>query len=286
MAVTAHVLRTERLDLVPLPAAAIEALLAGDRALASALVGVRLAHGLGQRSRSLLQLRLRDLQAMPGAAPWLLRVMALRTPERPMVGLVGFHGPPDLTGTAEVGYEVERAHRRRGYATEATAALTVWALREGGARRVVAGIRPENEASMRVVARLGFTPVGSRWDALDGTARLFERWTPPIAPRWEDAGTHRGLPRLGGPGSSPLPEAADMTDDSDYRDIYPDRKAGETRTIVERLRGIFAGHRADPADPEHRCLCGWDGENFDDHLADATLREMKDVGYEIWPVRH
>jgi hypothetical protein len=77
-----------------------------------------------------------------------------------------------------------------------------------------------------------------------------------------------------------------MTDDAQSRDTYPDRPAAETRTIAQRLRNVFRDHRADPADPEHKCLCGYDGESFDDHLAWSTLRDMKDVGYEVWPSRH
>jgi hypothetical protein len=77
-----------------------------------------------------------------------------------------------------------------------------------------------------------------------------------------------------------------MTDDDKVRDIYPDRQPGETRSILARLRAVFGDHRADPADPEHRCLCGYDGESYDDHLAWSTLRDMKDIGYEVWPSRH
>lgn len=77
-----------------------------------------------------------------------------------------------------------------------------------------------------------------------------------------------------------------MTQDAEARAVYPERPSTETRSIADRLKGVFRDHRADPADPEHRCLCGYEGENFEDHLAWATLREMKDVGYEIWPVRH
>lgn len=77
-----------------------------------------------------------------------------------------------------------------------------------------------------------------------------------------------------------------MTNNAAIRDIYPDRDTTETRSIVDRLKATFGGHRADPADPGHRCLCGYDGESFEDHLAWTTLRDMKDVGYEVWPVRH
>lgn len=77
-----------------------------------------------------------------------------------------------------------------------------------------------------------------------------------------------------------------MTDDAQARDLYPGRSPADTRSIARRLTSVFAAHRADPADPEHRCLCGYDGESYDDHLAWSTLREMKDVGYEVWPARH
>ena len=54
-------------------------------------------------------------------------------------------------------------------------------------------------------------------------------------------------------------------------------------------RGIFAPPltgRVDPDDPEHKCLCGYEGESYDDHLAWSTLREMRELGYDVWPSRH
>ncbi len=161
-----------------LPAQALEALLANDGGAASTAVGVSLAPDLGTRSGTLLTARLADLRAHPEAEAWLLRVIALRTGPRAMIGLAGFHGPPDITGTVEVGYEIDSASRRHGYASEATAALVTWALGQSGVRRVVAAIRPDNVASLRVVGRLGFAPIGSRWDAIEGRTLLFERRTP------------------------------------------------------------------------------------------------------------
>jgi hypothetical protein len=69
-------------------------------------------------------------------------------------------------------------------------------------------------------------------------------------------------------------------------DIYPDRDAAETNAIVDRLKGIFRSHPADPTDPHHVCECGWQGESYEDHLARATLTEMQTRGYEFWPARH
>jgi ribosomal-protein-alanine N-acetyltransferase len=168
-------IRSARLDLVPFPEAALEALLADDAATASALVGVALPEDLGRRSQALFELRLGDLRHHPGAEAWLLRVVALRRPERPMIGLTGFHGPPDITGSVELGYEIDPPYRLRGYAVETADALATWALTDGRANRVMAAIRPDNQGSLAVVARLGFAAAGSRWDAIDGTALLFER---------------------------------------------------------------------------------------------------------------
>jgi RimJ/RimL family protein N-acetyltransferase len=171
-------IRTARLDLVPFTAAALESLIADDVPAASELLGVEFPADLGRRSRGLLALRLSDLRRQPDSAPWLLRTICLREPassRRIMVGLTGFHGPPDLGGVVELGYEIEPDHRRNGYAAEAAAALAAWALTQAGVRRVVAAIRPDNAASIGVARRIGFRPAGSRWDVLDGTALLFER---------------------------------------------------------------------------------------------------------------
>lgn len=161
---------------------AIEMLLAGDTRAASIAVGAALSPDLALRSETLLRLRLTDLRNVPQAEPWLLRVVTLRIPGRPMIGLAGFHGPPDNAGAVEVGYEIDESHRRQGYGSEAAAGLVAWALRHGGARRVLAAIRRDNHASLAVVNRLGFTSAGSRWDVLDGIALLFECHIPPDAP--------------------------------------------------------------------------------------------------------
>jgi hypothetical protein len=53
-----------------------------------------------------------------------------------------------------------------------------------------------------------------------------------------------------------------------------------------RLRDLFRAHRPDPEDPDRRCLCGYDGESYDDHLAESALRAMEEIGFQTFPVRH
>ena len=85
-----------------------------------------------------------------------------------VVGDIGFHGPPDDTGTIEVGYSVTPSHRRRGYATEAATALVGWAGSQPGIQVVVAGCDPQNQPSIRTLERAGFYRTGeangeTRW---------------------------------------------------------------------------------------------------------------------------
>ena len=73
-------------------------------------------------------------------------------------GSIGFHGPPqDQDGVleAEIGYGLVGEARGHGLATEAVKALVALAEVEGV--RVRAGVAPENAASIRVLAKCGFT---------------------------------------------------------------------------------------------------------------------------------
>jgi ribosomal-protein-alanine N-acetyltransferase len=76
-----------------------------------------------------------------------------------VVGSIGFFGPPrpadDGTPEVEVGYGLVEDARGVGYATEALTAMT--AVAEAAGARVRASVRPDNEASIRVLAKCGFT---------------------------------------------------------------------------------------------------------------------------------
>lgn len=79
---------------------------------------------------------------------------------RELVGIAGYKGPPDDEGTVEVGYGVMDAHRRRGYATEATAALVERAFADPRVTRVIAETLPELVPSIGVMEKIGFAFVG------------------------------------------------------------------------------------------------------------------------------
>lgn len=70
------------------------------------------------------------------------------------VGTIGPIGPPE-NGEVEVGYGLVESARGRGLAVEALRALL--AETDAAGVRVRAGVRPDNAASLRVLAGCGFT---------------------------------------------------------------------------------------------------------------------------------
>ena len=76
-----------------------------------------------------------------------------------LIGVVGAHlrDPADI----EIGYWIAAACQGRGYATEATGAMLLLLRALLPQRRILAECRPDNLASWRVLAKLGFRPTGA-----------------------------------------------------------------------------------------------------------------------------
>lgn len=75
------------------------------------------------------------------------------------IGTLGVSGHLSPDGDQELGYALVPSARGRGYATEAVGALCAVLERAPGVRRLTAEVRPGNEASLRLLRRLGFVEV-------------------------------------------------------------------------------------------------------------------------------
>ncbi len=180
MAVPPPLIRSERLDLVPLLPPFLEASLAGDHAAAAHLLGVTVPAEWWSETE-LMRLRLSAVQTDPRLQPWLLRAIVLRR-EQLMVGHVGFHTQPGAAyldalapGGIELGYTIFAPFRQQGYATEACAALMGWAHQAHHITRFVVSISPNNLPSLRIAQHFGFRKVGSHIDEVDGPEDIFVR---------------------------------------------------------------------------------------------------------------
>lgn len=100
--------------------------------------------------------------------------------------LIGHVGLSPFEGEVEIGYAIGERHQGRGFATEAIAAVTGWALATFALPRIVGITAVANIASQRTLARAGFTSAGARRMNFQGEeqeVRVFEMTAPrPGAP--------------------------------------------------------------------------------------------------------
>lgn len=173
---TAASIRTLRLELPALTVPHHDRLLAGDRAS----VGRELDADIGQAwlddARWLLSLRREQLRQHPDHEPWLIRPVIRREAggAPTAIGYVNFHAPPDEAGVAEIGYALLPEWRGRGYAIEAARGALAWAARDPRTRTLRASVAPDNEPSLRLIAKLGFVRTGEQWDPDDGLELVHE----------------------------------------------------------------------------------------------------------------
>jgi RimJ/RimL family protein N-acetyltransferase len=158
--------------IVQLDPATLAALAAGERPTGSPVPLTD--HLAGPEHRALWRRRSIQVAADPAAAAWVTGVVW--SPDiATAVGRAGFHGPPDPAGMVEVGYAIDPAYRRRGYARAALTLLLDRATREPAVMTVRASVRPDNVASRALVDSAGFVPVGEQWDDEDGVEIVYER---------------------------------------------------------------------------------------------------------------
>ena len=155
---TPEALRTERLVLVALTPELARAALE-DRAKLGRMLGAHVPETWpgADFARILPRLARSAEQVSPGAEPTRLVVHAA---DGALIGETGFHGPPDGSGTVEVGYSIVPAYRGRGLASEATRALIQHALSRPDIRRIIAECLDDNPASLKVLEKLGMRRVG------------------------------------------------------------------------------------------------------------------------------
>ncbi|MEX6725203.1 GNAT family N-acetyltransferase [Parapedomonas caeni] len=144
-------IRTDRLLLRPLwpedaPAVARGA---GDRAVAWMLA--RVPHPYTLHDAAVF------IDGLQGAPEPVFAMLTHDLPEVPLVGVIGLHRGD---GGYELGYWLARAAWGCGYATEAGRAVLDLAFEGLRLPRVVADHFHDNPASGRVLAKLGFRPVG------------------------------------------------------------------------------------------------------------------------------
>jgi RimJ/RimL family protein N-acetyltransferase len=164
--------------IVHLNGPAFRALAAGDLPAANAASPVAASPYLaGPECESVWLRRSRQFDEDPATAAWVTGII-WDEEQQQAVGRAGYHGPPDESGMVEIGYAVDPAYRRRGYARAALEALLDRAAKEPSVHTVRVTISPDNEPSLQLASQYGFTRVGEQWDDEDGLEIIYERPAP------------------------------------------------------------------------------------------------------------
>ncbi|MBD8659973.1 GNAT family N-acetyltransferase [Frigoribacterium sp. CFBP 8754] len=163
--------RRSQLHLDVVPESILHALAAGE----SASLPLRHVspYVAGPECVGLWRMRSEQIRRTPTDLPWITRLMIDPQVTAP-VGLAGFHGAPDEAGMVEIGYRVDPALRRRGYARRSLETLLAVAQRHPDVSTVRATVSPDNVASRALVTSYGFVETGEQWDEEDGLETIYE----------------------------------------------------------------------------------------------------------------
>jgi len=157
-------LQTTHLDLVAASLLHVDAELAGPKQLGK-LLGVVVPKdwpptGVERAFVEQVRQRLeRDRQSGTGWYGWYAVCRHTALQPSTLVGLGGFFGPPDGTGTVELGFAILPTFRGRGHATEMVRALVAHALSQPGVERIVADSLVKDRPTQAVLLRNGFRVV-------------------------------------------------------------------------------------------------------------------------------
>jgi [ribosomal protein S5]-alanine N-acetyltransferase len=165
------------IELRPMTPEFLEAVLDGRREEAASLLGIELFDEFpSEGEKGFLGLRLRQMRNDERFQTWCPHAIALGGQ---MIGHAGYHGPPGVNSkhdpeAVEFGYRIFPPYRGRGYATEAARMLMDLAEERAAIRRFVLSVGPQNQPSLAIIRKLGFTQTGEHMDEEDGRELVFE----------------------------------------------------------------------------------------------------------------
>lgn len=163
-----------RIRIVQLDPDTLVALASGDLAAAQSSSPVELtAYLAGPESARTWRYRAKQVSESPDDLPWVTGVIWDETAGI-AAGKAGFHGAPDADGMVELGYAVDPALRRRGYARAALETLLARARREPDVKVLRATVSPVNAPSLGLIHQFEFLEVGEQWDDEDGLEIIYE----------------------------------------------------------------------------------------------------------------
>ncbi|MCE6992310.1 GNAT family N-acetyltransferase [Dyadobacter sp. CY323] len=94
-------------------------------------------------------------KAHPPLRDWWVYLI-IYVPDNILIGSCGYKGEPDSNGMVEIGYEIVPSHREKGLGFETAKGLVDHAFSHAAVRKVLAHTLAEENASARILEKVGF----------------------------------------------------------------------------------------------------------------------------------
>ena len=155
---------TPRLKLVNLTTPIAEAMFKGDTAFANFL-NVTIPVNWSEEKMA-IETFYNETKSDPENFKW-ATYLIIHTADKKLIGCGGFKGKP-VDGIVEIGYEIHADYRGLGLATEAAKGLTEFAFSDSQVNIVLAHTLAEENASCKILKKVGFAFVKQYNDPEDG----------------------------------------------------------------------------------------------------------------------
>ncbi len=148
-------LETERLNIVPLQPHQLALSLENYGKMQMEL-GLRVTNTiLDEEMQYAMKVRLRKALEDVENYLWLTNWAIIHKEENQIIGFIMIKGRPNEIGEVIVGYGIDEAYRRNGYATEVLNRLTGWIFENPKASSVIADTEKENMPSHKLLQNVG-----------------------------------------------------------------------------------------------------------------------------------
>jgi len=101
-------------------------------------------------------------------------ILAISKSDNEVVGSAGFHDFPDEKGMIEIGFGLVPEKQNQGFGMELLLGMWGMICKRSDVKILRYTVAPDNEPSMHIINKLGFTKVGEQMDPEDGLELIFE----------------------------------------------------------------------------------------------------------------
>lgn len=160
------IIETNNLKLIPCDLDSLKCAINGDDKLKK-LLTIKVADKWTEFGIEPLKYSLSRLSSDVEEMGWLTYFPILKQDNK-LIGSCGYKGKPDANGSVEIGYEIAKEFRNKGFASEMAEGLITNAFADGRIKNITAHTLREENASTKILTKYGFIKVAEINDPEDG----------------------------------------------------------------------------------------------------------------------